>query len=48
MIDDTIKTPWNPNKPIEILSRQIEDAQIYALCGNLGYDLLSPDYVSIE
>lgn len=38
-IDDAIKNPWDPNEPIEMLFKQIEDAQIFALCANLGYDL---------
>ena len=37
-IDDTIKTTWDPNKPIEILIKQIKHAQIFAICTNLTYD----------
>ncbi len=39
-IIDAIKTPWDPNKPIEMLFKQIEDTQIFALCANLGHDFL--------
>ncbi len=28
-IDDTIKTPWDPNKPIKMLVKQIDDTQIF-------------------
>ncbi len=38
-IDDTIKTPWDPTKPIEMFFKQVEDAQIFALRANLGYEL---------
>lgn len=38
-IYNTIKTPWDPIKPIEMIFKQIEDAQIFALCANLGNDL---------
>ncbi len=38
-IDNTIKNPWDPNKPIEMLFQQIEDVPIFALCANLGYNL---------
>ncbi len=37
-IGDTIKTPWDPNEPIEMLFNQVKDAPILALWENLGYD----------
>ncbi len=31
--------PWEPNKPIEILLKQIDDAPIFVICSKIGYDL---------
>ncbi len=35
-IDDTFKTPLDPKKPTKMVSKEIKDAQIFALCPNLG------------
>ncbi len=38
MVDDAIRTPWDPNKSIEFFN-QIEDSQVISFCTNLGNNL---------